>query len=44
MFEGAYRDTYLSVLRQCMFAYSYQTGVIPPEIADSMQANGLYMF
>lgn len=44
MFEGAYRDTYLSVLRQCMFAYSYQTGVIPPEIADSMQENGLYMF
>lgn len=43
MFEGAYRDTYLSVLRQCMFAYSYQTGVIPPEIADSMQANGLYL-
>lgn len=44
MFEGAYRDTYLSVLGQCMFAYSYQTGVIPPEIAESMQANGLYMF
>lgn len=44
MFEGAYRDTYLSVLGQCMFAYSYQTGVIPPEIADSMRANGLYMF
>ena len=44
MLEAAYRETYLSVFGQCMFAYSYQTGVIPPEIIESMRANGLYMF